>query len=98
MNENGSVSLLTLELDLAGCKSLKEKRGILQPLISRLHRQFNISISEIGFQDKWDRSLLACAVVSNDGRYNQELLAAVVNYISAHFLTVEVVGYRIESR
>jgi len=43
MNEKGSVSWLVMELEVPGCKSLKEKRGKLQPLLLRLRREFNVS-------------------------------------------------------
>jgi len=98
MNENGSISLLTFELYLSGCMSLKEKRSIIQPILARLHKEFNISISEIAYQDRWEMARLGCVVVSNDGRYNQKILAEVLNYLSAHFLKVEVIQSQIESR
>ena len=98
MNENGSVSLLTIELDIPGCKSLKEKRGILQPLIAHLRKAFNVSVSEIAHQDSWDRVELGVAIVSNDGRYNQKVFAEILNIISEHFVNVTVVQSKIESR
>jgi uncharacterized protein YlxP (DUF503 family) len=42
-----SLGLLTIHLHLPGCASLKEKRGRLKPLLTRLHREFNISAAEI---------------------------------------------------
>jgi len=98
MNENGSISYLTLDLILSGCRSLKEKRSILSPMISRLRKEFNVSVAEIGFQDKWDQARLGCGVVSNDGKYNQKVLAEILNYVTAHFLDVEVDEFHIESR
>ncbi len=98
MNENGSLSLLTLELEIPGCKSLKEKRSILQPLIAHLRKLFNVSVSEIAHQDSWDRAGLGLTIVSNDGRYNQKVLAEILNFISEHFVNVNVVQSNIESR
>jgi uncharacterized protein YlxP (DUF503 family) len=40
-----SIGILTLEIQLPGCKSLKEKRSRLKPLIARLHREFNVSVA-----------------------------------------------------
>ncbi|MCH7481016.1 MAG: DUF503 family protein, partial [Chloroflexi bacterium] len=37
------VGILKLHIHLAGCSSLKEKRGRLKPLLTRLRREFNIS-------------------------------------------------------
>lgn len=98
MDENGSVSLLTLELHLPGCKSLKQKRGMLQPMLTRLHREFNISASEVARLDIWDESILSCALVSNDGKHNQRVLSEVVNYFASHFPEIEILSHSIESR
>jgi uncharacterized protein len=47
------VSLLTLKLTLPGCGSLKQKRSLLSPILARLHKEFNLSVAEIGLQDFW---------------------------------------------
>jgi uncharacterized protein YlxP (DUF503 family) len=98
MNENGSISFLTLELEIPGCKSLKEKRSILQPLIAHLRKAFNVSVSEIAHQDSWDQAGLGVVIVSNDGRYNQKVMAEILNIISSHYLNINVVQSKIESR
>jgi uncharacterized protein YlxP (DUF503 family) len=46
------IGILTLQVQIPGCKSLKEKRSRLKPLIARLHREFNISVSELAQQMK----------------------------------------------
>ncbi len=98
MDENATVSLLTLELHLPRCKSLKQKRSLLQPMLVRLHREFNISAAETARMDQWDDAVVSCVVVSNDGRHNQQVLAQVVSYISNRFPEIEVLADRIESR
>lgn len=45
--------------------SLKEKRAVLQRIISRLKQKFNISVAEVGYQDLWQRSALAIVTVSS---------------------------------
>ncbi|MCZ7554143.1 MAG: hypothetical protein B6D39_09860 [Anaerolineae bacterium UTCFX2] len=90
------VGILTVQLELAGCGSLKEKRGRLQPLLTRLQREFNISIAEVDFLDSWQSALVACAVVSNNGRHNQRSLQQVVRWIEENWPDVEVVDERIE--
>jgi Protein of unknown function (DUF503) len=55
-----SIGVLTLQLQLPGCKSLKEKRSRLKPLIARLHREFNISVAEVSHQDIWDEATIGC--------------------------------------
>ena len=60
------VGILTLHLHLPGCASLKEKRGRIKPLLARLHRQFNLSVAELGLQDKWQETIISCGMVGND--------------------------------
>ncbi len=59
-------AIVTWELHLSGCQSLKDKRRILMSLKDRLHKQFNVSVAETGHQDLWQRAELACGVVATD--------------------------------
>lgn len=62
------VKLLTLDLLFPGCSSLKEKRFVLSSLKSRLRQRFNVSVAEVDYQDKWQRCLIAVALVAPDRR------------------------------
>jgi uncharacterized protein YlxP (DUF503 family) len=90
------IGVLTLELQIPGCTSLKEKRSRLKPLLSRLHREFNISAAEIGHQDAWQAAVLACAVVSNDAAHSQRVLQQVVAWLESNWPDVEIVEDKIE--
>lgn len=90
------IGLLTLELQIPGCTSLKEKRGRLKPLLSRLHREFNISVGEVDHQDAWQSAVIACAIVSNDQAHNQRVLQQVVQWLENDWPDVEIVDDRIE--
>lgn len=91
-----SIGLLTLHLILPGCSSLKEKRSRLKPLMARLHREFNISIAEMDQHDAWRQAVLACATVSNDPVYNQQLLHKVLAYIEKNWPDLSLVDEQIE--
>jgi len=41
------VLIVTLDLRLPGCRSLKERRHVLEPLKQRLRRDLNLSVSEV---------------------------------------------------
>ena len=66
------ISLLTIELQIPHAQSLKDKRQQLRSLKERISHRFNSSVAEIGYQDKWQRALLAVCQVGND---KQKLLA-----------------------
>jgi uncharacterized protein len=90
------IGVLILELQIPGCASLKEKRGRLKPLLSRLHREFNISAAEVDRQDAWQASVIACAVVSNDAAHSQRVLQEVAHWLEQDWPDIDVVEYRIE--
>jgi uncharacterized protein YlxP (DUF503 family) len=92
------LSLLTLKLYFPGCESLKEKRSRLLPILKRLHKEFNISISEIGLQDVWQSAWIGCAAVSNDKVHNEQVLKQVVNFISSTWPDEQVLEFHIENR
>ena len=52
------VGICTLELSLAGVSSLKDKRRIIKSLTTRLRREFNISVAEVGALDRWEWSVV----------------------------------------
>jgi uncharacterized protein YlxP (DUF503 family) len=70
------VGVVTWDLHLEGCASLKDKRRILKSLKDRLHRRFNVSVAETGHHDLWQRSELSCSVVATDRRQAEAVLAS----------------------
>lgn len=91
-----SLGLLTLEISIPGCHSLKEKRGRLRPLITRLHREFNVSVAEIGHQDRWNGTILACALVSNDNGHTQRALQKVARWVEINWRDVDLIAEQLE--
>lgn len=91
-----SLGLLTLHLYIAGCTSLKEKRRRLKPLLHRLHREFNISVAEVDYQDSWQEAVIACAMISNDNGHTQRSLQDVTRWIEKSWPDVTLLDDRIE--
>jgi uncharacterized protein YlxP (DUF503 family) len=60
------VGLLTLELQLPGCDTLKEKRHRLKGVIEKVRSKFNVSASEIDYHDFHQSALVGIAMVNND--------------------------------
>jgi uncharacterized protein YlxP (DUF503 family) len=90
------VGILTLEILIPGCSSLKEKRRRIRPLLARLHREFNISVAEIDQQDTWQNAVLACALVSNDNSHTQRSLQKVIHWIESSWPDLTLIDERIE--
>ncbi|MGH7613725.1 MAG: DUF503 domain-containing protein [Gemmatimonadales bacterium] len=68
------VGLITWELHLDACHSLKEKRQIVKSLKVRLHQRFNVSAAETDHQDLWQRAEVSACVVSTDRRHAEQVL------------------------
>lgn len=62
------IILLTIELVIPHAQSLKEKRREVQGLRARIRQKFNASVAEVGYQDKWQRSMMAVCLVGSDKR------------------------------
>jgi uncharacterized protein len=60
-------------LRLPGCRTLKDKRARLRPLVDRV-RNRHVSVAEIGAQDVHDRAELELAVVAPTPSRAQHLL------------------------
>lgn len=59
------VGVAACECIIYDAHSLKEKRAVLQRILTRLKQKFNISVSEVGHQDVWQRTTIAIVAVSS---------------------------------
>lgn len=75
------VGVMTARLSLQGVTSLKQKRSIVKSLIGRLKSRFNISISEVEHQDSKTVAVIALAIVSNEGRFIDKQLDAIIDFM-----------------
>ncbi len=90
------LATLTVHLHLPTCASLKEKRGRIKPLMSRLRREFNVSVAEMDLQDQWQEAIIGCAMIGS-GRGNLEAaMQAVAKWIEGNWPDGMVVEQRIE--
>ena len=90
------IGLCTIELHLPTVCSLKDKRSILKSSISRIRREFNVSIAEVDHQDAWHSAVLGVVTVANDAGYVHGRLTHVVNWIERTRLDVDLVDFEIE--
>lgn len=91
-----NIGLLTIIISLPGCKSLKEKRSRIKPLITRLHREFNVSVAEIYLNDIRDRASIGCALISNEPDFSQKALHAIVHWVEVNWPDVMLEDDHIE--
>ena len=90
------VGICTIELELPGNTSLKGKRAVLKSVMARVRNEFNVSIAEVGDNDRWQSAVLGVATVSNAPAYAEGLLNRVVQWIEGNRLDVTLVDYDME--
>ncbi|WP_332648315.1 DUF503 domain-containing protein [Lysinibacillus sp. 54212] len=54
-----------VEFIIQTAHSLKEKRAVLQRMITRTKQKFNVSVAEIDHQNVWQRTRLALVTVAS---------------------------------
>src|SRR5689334_20239647 len=71
------VGLLTLEIHISDAQSLKDKRQVLRGLKDRLRAHFNVAVSELDYQEVWQRSRVGVVTISGDGKHLEESVQAI---------------------
>ncbi|APH05216.1 DUF503 domain-containing protein [Bacillus weihaiensis] len=59
------IGYANCEFILYDTQSLKEKRAVLQRVLTRTKQKFNVSVSEIDFQDSWQRTKIGFVAISS---------------------------------
>ena len=90
------VGVCTIDLRLPGNGSLKGKRRVVKSIVTRVTREFNVSVAEVEDQDLWQRAVLGVACVSSSASYAHGQLERVVQWIEEQRLDVELLDYQIE--
>ncbi|MFH1116209.1 MAG: DUF503 domain-containing protein [Pseudomonadota bacterium] len=75
--------------------SLKDKRRVVKSILGKVRSKFDVSIAEIGDQDKWQRCSLGYAFVTNESGMAHRMLESVVDYVEKLHLA-EVTEYNVE--
>lgn len=70
------VGVLELDVLLGDVHSLKEKRGVVRPIVAEVKKRFEVSVAEAGHVDLHRRSLIGVAVVAADAAHCVQVLQA----------------------
>jgi hypothetical protein len=78
-----TVGLLTLELQLPGCDTLKEKRHRIKGVIEKVRAKFNVSASEVDYHDLHKSALVAVSMVNSERPLIEQVFARVEEFFAA---------------
>ena len=76
------VGSLSVDVLLGDVHSLKEKRGVVRPILAELVRKYPVCAAEVGDQDLHRRARLGVAFVSADAAHCREVLDACERLIA----------------
>ena len=89
------IGTLRVELRLRAVHSLKEKRGVLSPLLARIRNDLHCAAAEVELGDRWQSSVLEVACVNSDRVAAASTLRRVLDLIEGGG-DIDVVDHRIE--
>ena len=78
------AAALRLELRIPGVRSLKGKRRVLKALNALLSSTFPVAVSEVGYQDQWQRSTIGVALVAPQAGHLDRLIHGVQRLLLDH--------------
>ncbi len=96
MSHTVIIGLVTIELHLDDVFSLKEKRGILKSMITRLQKAMNVSVAEVGHHDTWQSAAVAVATVTNSTAHAHQVIQSVLKWIEENYPDLEMMSETIE--
>ncbi|WP_342525818.1 DUF503 domain-containing protein [Chryseomicrobium sp. FSL W7-1435] len=78
------ILYLECEFILPQMHSLKEKRAVLQRMLKRTSQKYNVAVSELDFQDLWQRTKIGIVTVSSDRRHSERELHSVLEFLESN--------------
>ncbi len=90
-----TIGILKLILFIPDSNSLKEKRMVLHSLKARLRNNFNVAVTQIDDEDKWQKTTLAVVGVEKDKKNMNSIISGIVNFIEG-FNRIDLIDYEME--
>ena len=90
-----TIGILNLVIFIPDSNSLKAKRMVLHSLKARLRNSFNVAVTQIDDEDKWQKTTLAVVGVERDRNNMNSTLSKAVNFIEK-FNGIELIDYEME--
>jgi uncharacterized protein len=90
------VGTCRLTLHLYSSQSLKDKRQVIQSLLSRLRNRFELAAAEVENQDLRQLATLGLAYVSANAGHAEEVITHALRYIEASRPDCEITSADVE--
>jgi hypothetical protein len=90
-----TIGILKLVIFIHGSNSLKEKRMVLHSLKKRLRNNFNVAVTQVDDEDKWQKTTLAVVGAEKYRKNMNSILSNVLNFIE-RFGGIDLINHEIE--
>jgi len=90
-----TIGILRLAIFIHGSSSLKEKRMVMHSLKAKLRNRFNVALTQIDDDDKWQKATLAVVGVERDRKNMNSKLSAILNFIE-EFNNINLIDHEME--
>ena len=77
------VGTLKVDFHLTDNRSLKGKRKVVRSMVDKVKSRFNVSVAEVGANDKWQKIELGISAVGNDRRHVDSSLNHVLGFLDS---------------
>ncbi|PGT86709.1 MULTISPECIES: DUF503 domain-containing protein [Bacillaceae] len=77
------IGYVDCECMIYDTQSLKEKRAVLQRVLTRIKQKYNVSISEIEFQDTWQHTKFGIVAITSSKVSTEKELNHVLSFIDS---------------
>ena len=85
------VAAVRFDLRLPGCRSLKEKRAVIRPVLDGARNRYRVATAEVDHHDRWQRAAIGVAVVASSATHAGDVLDQVERFVWS-FPEIEVVA------
>lgn len=89
------IGICTCEIFIFNANSLKSKRSVVKSIIEKSKNRFNISIAEVGDNDKWQKSIIAISTISNEQKIVEETIEKVIKFFDS-YSEIEIISIKRE--
>ena len=90
-----TVGILKLSLFIHDSNSLKEKRMVLHSLKAKLRNNFNVAVTQIDDEDKWQKASIAVVGAEKDRKNMNSKLSDILNFIE-EFNNINLIDHEME--
>ena len=84
------IGALRVSFMIFDANSLKQKRRVMRSVKDRLMNNFNVSVAEVGSNEKWQIGELGIATVGNETRFVNSVMTKVEDFLET-FPSIRVI-------